>query len=79
MKFNLFVFITAVILSTPLIAKDTGMNRLIITETKKYKSLDPLDADNTANLPVARMIYWFVKNICGLVQELQVFQVYDIT
>ncbi len=22
---------------------------------------------------------WFVKNICGLVQELQVFQVYDIT
>lgn len=29
----------------------------IITETGTYDSLDPLDADKTQNLPVARMIY----------------------
>lgn len=33
------------------------MNRYIITETSGYTSLDPLDADQTQNLPVARMIY----------------------
>ena len=33
------------------------MKRYIITETGKYSSLDPLDADQTPNLPVARMIY----------------------
>ena len=33
------------------------MNRLIVTETGKYTSLDPLDADKTHNLPVARMVY----------------------
>ncbi|MBL7554268.1 MAG: hypothetical protein JNM24_00490 [Bdellovibrionaceae bacterium] len=33
------------------------MNRLIITETAKYSSLDPLDGDKTANLPVVRMVY----------------------
>ena len=38
-------------------AKENEMNRLIITETAKYKSLDPLDGDKTPNLPVARMIY----------------------
>lgn len=35
----------------------TGPYRYIITETSAPTSLDPLDADNTANLPVARMIY----------------------
>lgn len=29
----------------------------VITETSTATSLDPLDADNTPNLPVARMIY----------------------
>ena len=29
----------------------------IITETGLFDSLDPLDADKTQNLPVARMIY----------------------
>ena len=38
-------------------AKENEMNRLIITETTKYSSLDPLDGDKTPNLPVARMIY----------------------
>ena len=38
-------------------AKENEMNRLIITETAKYNSLDPLDADKTLNLPVARMLY----------------------
>lgn len=38
-------------------AKENEMNRLIITETAKYNSLDPLDADKTINLPVARMLY----------------------
>lgn len=31
--------------------------RYIITETSRPTSLDPLDADNTNNLPVARMVY----------------------
>lgn len=35
----------------------SDMNRLIVTETGKYTSLDPLDADKTHNLPVARMLY----------------------
>ncbi len=38
-------------------AKEGKMNKYIITETGKYSSLDPLDADSTTNLPVARMIY----------------------
>lgn len=29
----------------------------VITETSRYSSLDPLDADATQNLPVARMLY----------------------
>ncbi|MGE4234601.1 MAG: ABC transporter substrate-binding protein [Bacteriovoracia bacterium] len=33
------------------------MNEYIITETGAPTSLDPLDADQTQNLPVARMIY----------------------
>lgn len=36
---------------------ERGMKRYIITETGKFNSLDPLDADQTPNLPVARMIY----------------------
>ncbi|SMF84549.1 ABC-type transport system, substrate-binding protein [Pseudobacteriovorax antillogorgiicola] len=32
-------------------------NRYIVTETKKYVSLDPLDGDSTVNLPVFDMIY----------------------
>ncbi len=31
--------------------------RYVITETGKFGSLDPLDADATGNLPVARMLY----------------------
>lgn len=31
--------------------------RYILTETGKFSSLDPLDADASSNLPVARMIY----------------------
>lgn len=31
--------------------------RYVISETGKFSSLDPLDADTTSNLPVARMIY----------------------
>lgn len=38
-------------------AKASTQFRYIITETSAPSSLDPLDADNTANLPVARMIY----------------------
>lgn len=38
-------------------AKSDTPFRYIITETSAPSSLDPLDADNTANLPVARMIY----------------------
>lgn len=34
-----------------------AMNEYIITETDQPTSLDPLDADQTQNLPVARMIY----------------------
>ena len=34
-----------------------NMNEYIITETDQPTSLDPLDADQTQNLPVARMIY----------------------
>ena len=34
-----------------------NMKEYIITETDQYASLDPLDADQTQNLPVARMIY----------------------
>ncbi len=38
-------------------AKASTQFRYIITETSAPSSLDPLDADSTANLPVARMIY----------------------
>ncbi len=34
-----------------------NLNEYIITETDLFTSLDPLDADQTQNLPVARMIY----------------------
>ena len=38
-------------------AQGANMKEYIITETDKHTSLDPLDADLTHNLPVARMIY----------------------
>lgn len=38
-------------------AQEKFMNEYIITETGQPTSLDPLDADQTQNLPVARMIY----------------------
>lgn len=38
-------------------AVDSKIYRYVITETAGPNSLDPLDADNTHNLPVARMIY----------------------
>ena len=38
-------------------AQGAVMKEYVITETDKYTSLDPLDADLTHNLPVARMIY----------------------
>jgi ABC-type transport system substrate-binding protein len=39
------------------LAKGASLNEYIITETDQPTSLDPLDADLTQNLPVARMIY----------------------
>lgn len=39
------------------LAQGESMNEYIITETGVPTSLDPLDADQTQNLPVARMIY----------------------
>ena len=36
---------------------ENNTKRLIITETAKFNSLDPLDGDKTQNLPVVRMIY----------------------
>ncbi len=33
------------------------VHRYVITETGMFNSLDPLDADMTTNLPVARMVY----------------------
>lgn len=38
-------------------AADGKIYRYVITETAGATSLDPLEADNTNNLPVARMIY----------------------
>ncbi len=38
-------------------AADSKIYRYVITETAGATSLDPLEADNTNNLPVARMIY----------------------
>ena len=45
------------LLTTRLDAFGATMNEYIITETDLPTSLDPLDADLTQNLPVARMIY----------------------
>lgn len=46
-------------LKVPNLASSSGalMNTYVITETGRHSSLDPLDADSTQNLPVARMIY----------------------
>ncbi len=38
-------------------ARGKGLPTLVITETGIFTSLDPLDADSSQNLPVARMIY----------------------
>jgi len=39
------------------VPKEKSMPTFVITETAKYNSLDPLDGDNSQNLPVARMVY----------------------
>jgi len=54
---KIFIVAAAIAVTTQVRAKEKEMNRLIITETAKYNSLDPLDGDRTPNLPVARMIY----------------------
>jgi ABC-type transport system substrate-binding protein len=61
-KFLLFIFILA--LGALVIMKSELKNNLfgggyqyVITETGLPNSFDPLDADATQNLPVARMLY----------------------
>lgn len=60
MAFKLTIYsilVMVVFMSPESRAKGRTQFRYIITETSGPSSLDPLDADNTANLPVARMIY----------------------
>lgn len=57
MKPRVWAAIAVFAMAVKVTAKENEMNRLIITETAKYSSLDPLDGDKTPNLPVARMIY----------------------
>lgn len=58
MKLKKWIAISILFFSNPFVfAQELGMKRYIITETGKNTSLDPLDADQTHNLPVARMIY----------------------
>ncbi len=60
MEFNLRIYLICVmvgLMSLETQAKEQTDFRYVITETAGPTSLDPLDADGTANLPVARMIY----------------------
>lgn len=60
------VFAVSVIMSTNQShAADGKIYRYVITETAGATSLDPLEADNTNNLPVARMIYATPLEISG--------------
>lgn len=51
------LFVTDVIAKRLNKEKDLNVATLVITETGKYVSLDPLDGDSSQNLPVARMVY----------------------
>ena len=56
-KFILIFLIGFIMLEQNATASDTPVYRYVITETAGPNSLDPLEADSTSNLPVARMIY----------------------
>lgn len=56
-EFILIFLIGLFMLEQNATASNTPVYRYVITETAGPNSLDPLDADSTSNLPVARMIY----------------------
>lgn len=56
--YALLLFLIAIVFKTHgAIMSEKNLNEYIITETDLFTSLDPLDADQTQNLPVARMVY----------------------
>ncbi len=57
MTYKSWVLATILIITFDVTAFGATMNEYIITETDQPTSLDPLDADQTQNLPVARMVY----------------------
>ncbi|MDZ4084208.1 MAG: hypothetical protein U1E10_14790, partial [Bdellovibrionales bacterium] len=61
MKFIFFILQIVLGVGGPVIetraSEKDSTYRYVITETGIFSSLDPLDADVTSNLPVARMIY----------------------
>lgn len=57
LKSILTLLIGLIMLEHSAAASNSPVYRYVITETAGPNSLDPLDADSTSNLPVARMIY----------------------
>jgi hypothetical protein len=61
MKLNFAICATIVALGAYVTSSQASekvfIYRYVITETGMFSSLDPLDADMTSNLPVARMVY----------------------
>lgn len=61
MKFAILILIYFLAFGVPMSDAQASVSgpvyRYVITETGIFSSLDPLDADTTSNLPVARMIY----------------------
>lgn len=53
----LFAGIGIIVTNSDALPDTSTTFRYVITETGKFSSLDPLDADTTRNLPVARMLY----------------------